>query len=103
MLATYDIPSNEYDFGKYTPVHGFGKNNCFDLNKFSGNSGAEKIFLAFQNSSAKKAAETEVPTVVGSLVNYGALAISGVAGIGVGMAIMSIIHKRKNKKKEITE
>ena len=103
MLATYDIPSNEYDFGKYTPVHGFGKNNCFDLNKFSGNSGAEKIFLAFQNSSAKKAAETEVPTVVGSLVNYGALAISGVAGIGVGMAIMSMIYKRKNKKNEVAK
>ena len=107
MLAKHDIPTNEYDFGKYTPVHGFGKNNCYDLNKYSGKSNAEKIFLAFQNSNAKKAAETEVPTVVGSMVNYGMLAISGVIGIGIGMGIMAIINKRNNKKnntkKEITE
>jgi hypothetical protein len=103
MLAKYDIPTNEYDFGKYTPVHGFGKNNCYDLNKYSGKSDAEKVFLAFQNSSAKKAAETEVPTIVGSLVNYGMLAISGVIGIGIGMGIMAIVNTKNNKKKEITE
>jgi hypothetical protein len=103
MLAKHDIPTNEYDFGKYTPVHGFGKNNCYDLNKYSGKSDAEKVFLAFQNSSAKKAAETEVPTIVGSLVNYGMLAISGVIGIGIGMGIMAIVNTKNNKKKEITE
>lgn len=103
MLAKHDIPTNEYDFGKYTPVHGFGKNNCYDLNKYSGKSDAEKVFLAFQNSSAKKAAETEVPTIVGSILNYGIVAVSCVVGIGIGMGIMVIVNKRNNKKKEITE
>ena len=103
LLATHDIPTNEYDFGKYTPVHGFGKNNCYDLNKYSRKNDAEKVFLAFQNSSAQKAAETEVPTIVGSLVNYGILAITGVVGIGIGMGIMTFVNKRNNKKKEITE
>jgi hypothetical protein len=103
MLAKYDLPTHETDFGKYAPIHGFGKNICYDLNKYSGKSDAEKVFLAFQNSNAKKAAETEVPTIVGSLVNYGMLAISGVVGIGIGMGIMAIVNKKNNKKKEITE
>ena len=103
MLATYDIPTNEYDFGKYTPVHAFGKNNCHDLNKHCGESSANKVYLAFQNSNAKKAAEAEVPTIVGSLVNYGMLGISCVVGIGIGMGLMTVINKRISKKKEISE
>ena len=103
LLASYDMPKSEGDFGKYTPVHSFGKNNCYDLNKHCGEDNSEKIFLSFQNSNAKKAAETTVPTVVGSMFNYGMPAISCVIGIGIGMGIMTIINKRKNKSQEITK
>ena len=104
LLATYDIPSNESDFGKYTPVHAFGKNICYDLNKYRSTNGGEKIYLAFQNSNAKKAAETDVPSVVGSIVNYGIVAISGVVGIGIGAGGMVLINKiKKNKKTKEVE
>ena len=102
MLANYDTPGGEADFGRYTPVHAFGKNNtCFDLNKYCGKSGAEKIFLAFSNSNAKKAAETDVPSVVGSIFNYGAMAISGVVGIGIGMGTMALVNLKKKKSEKI--
>ncbi len=95
MTATgYFIDSAE-NFGKYTPVAGFGAVNCYDLNAFNDNENTENIFVAFGNSNNKKTAETSVPTVVGSMFGYGAIAISGVAGMGLGMCIMSLIKRKK--------
>ena len=95
MTATgYFIDSAE-NFGKYTPVAAFGVKNCYDLNSFNRNESAEKIFIAFGNSNTKKTAETSVPTVVGSMSGGGAIAISGVAGLGLGMCLMSAIKRKK--------
>ncbi|MEE1318017.1 MAG: hypothetical protein UHD05_00760 [Ruminococcus sp.] len=95
MTSTgYFIDSAE-NFGKYTPVAGFGTKNCYDLNSFNGKESTESIFVAFGNSNNKKSAETSVPTVIGSMFAYGAMAISGVAGMGLGMCIMSLIKRKK--------
>ena len=95
MTATgYFIDSAE-NFGKYTPVAGFGTKNCYDLNSFNDNENTENIFVAFGNSNNKKTAETSVPTVVGSMLSYGAIAISGVVGMGLGMCVMSLIKRKK--------
>ena len=95
MTSTgYFIDSAE-NFGKYTPVAAFGTNNCYDLNSFNGKENTENIFVAFGNSNNKKSAETSVPTVIGSVFTYGAMAISGVAGMGLGMCIMSLIKRKK--------
>ena len=106
LLGTTDFPSNEKDFGKYTPVHAFGKiSACYNLNKYTKRNSltssttdpTQEVFLAFQNSNAKKAAETEVPTIVGSVFNYGVVAISAIAGFGVGMGVMALIKPTKKK------
>ncbi len=95
MTATgYFIDSAE-NFGKYTPVAGFGAVNCYDLNSFNDNENTENIFVAFGNSNNKKTAETSVPTVIGSMFGYGAMAVSGVAGIGLGMCLMAVIKRKK--------
>ena len=95
MTSTgYFIDSAE-NFGKYTPVAAFGTKNCYDLNSFNDNENTENIFIAFGNSNNKKTAETSVPTVIGSVFTYGAMAISGVAGMGLGMCIMSLIKRKK--------
>ena len=97
MTSTgYFIDSAE-NFGKYTPVAGFGTKNCYDLNSFNGKESTESIFVAFGNSNNKKTAETSVPTVIGSMFSYGAIAISGVAGMGLGMCLMSAIKRKKSK------
>ena len=95
MTATAYFLDSADNFGKYTPVAKFGAKNCYDLNSFNDNDNTDKIFVAFGNSNNKKTAETSVPTVVGSLYSYGAIAISGVAGLGLGMCIMSLIKRKK--------
>ena len=92
--AGYFIDSAD-NFGKYTPVAAFGTKNCFNLNSFNRNDSTETIYVAFGNSNNKKSAETSVPTVVGSMFAYGAMAVSGVAGIGLGMCLMAIIKRKK--------
>ena len=56
------------------------------------------MFIAFQNSNAKKAAETEVPTIVGSIINYGTMTLSAAVGFGIGVGTMALINKRKKEK-----
>jgi hypothetical protein len=104
LLAKYDLPKNESDIGKYTPVHEFGKlTTCCNLNTYSDYTNAEKVFLAFQNSNAKKAAETDVPTIVGSIINYGTMTLSAAVGFGIGVGTMVLINKRKKEKIKISE
>ena len=95
MTATGYFIDSASNFGKYTPVAAFGTKNCYDLNSFNDNESTENIYVAFGNSSNKKTAETSVPTVIGSMFAYGAIAISGVAGMGLGMCIMSLIKRKK--------
>ena len=95
MTSTGYFIDSASNFGKYTPVAAFGTKNCYDLNSFNDNESTETIYVAFGNSSNKKTAETSVPTVVGSIFAYGGIAISGVAGMGLGMCIMSLIKRKK--------
>ena len=95
MTATGYFIDSASNFGKYTPVAAFGTKNCYDLNSFNGKENTETVYIAFGNSSNKKSAETSVPTVIGSIFAYGGIAISGVAGMGLGMCIMSLIKRKK--------
>lgn len=95
MTSTGYFVDSADNFGKYTPVAGFGTKNCYNLNSFNGEENTETVYMAFGNSNNKKTAETSVPTVVGSMFAYGAMAISGVAGMGLGMCIMSLIKRKK--------
>ena len=95
MTSTAYFIDSADNFGKYTPVAAFGKKNCYDLNSFNDNDSTENIFVAFGNSNNKKTAETSVPTVIGSMFAYGGIAVSGVAGLGLGMCIMSLIKRKK--------
>ncbi len=95
MTSTGYFIDSADNFGKYTPVAGFGTKNCYDLNSFNGEENTETVYMAFGNSNNKKTAETSVPTVIGSMFAYGAIAISGVAGMGLGMCIMSLIKRKK--------
>ena len=95
MTSTGYFIDSADNFGKYTPVAAFGTKICFNLNSFNGEENTETIYMAFGNSNNKKSAETSVPTVVGSMFAYGMIAVSGVAGMGLGMCIMSLIKRKK--------
>ncbi len=95
MTSTGYFIDSADNFGKYTPVAAFGTKSCYDLNSFNDNENTENIFVAFGNSNNKKSAETSVPTVIGSMFAYGAMAISGAVGMGLGMCVMSLIKRKK--------
>ena len=95
MTSTGYFIDSADNFGKYTPVAGFGTKNCYNLNSFNGKENTETVYMAFGNSNNKKTAETSVPTVIGSMFGYGAIAISGVVGMGLGMCVMSLIKRKK--------
>ena len=95
MTSTGYFIDSADNFGKYTPVAAFGTKNCFNLNSFNGEENTETIYMAFGNSNNKKSAETSVPTVIGSMFAYGAMAVSGVAGMGLGMCLMAVIKRKK--------
>ncbi|MBQ1996643.1 MAG: exonuclease SbcCD subunit D C-terminal domain-containing protein [Clostridia bacterium] len=95
MTSTGYFIDSADNFGKYTPVAAFGTKSCYDLNSFNDNENTENIFVAFGNSNNKKSAETSVPTVIGSMLSYGAMAVSGVVGMGLGMCVMSLIKRKK--------
>jgi hypothetical protein len=97
MTANAYVIESASNFGKYTPVAKFGLTNCYDLNSFNGNKNGDQIFLAFGNSNNKKSAETSVPTVVGSVFTYGAMALSTVIGFGIGVGAMALIKRKKEK------
>ena len=104
MTANGYFIDSASDFGKYTPVAKFGSNTCYDLNSFNDNENGDQIYIAFGNSKNKKTAETSVPTVIGSIFsNGGAIAISGVAGLGIGMGLMAIVKRKKKKPEETNE
>ena len=97
MTANAYIIDSASNFGKYTPVAKFGTKTCYDLNTFNGNKSKDTIFIAFGNSNNKKSTETSIPTVVGSVISYGALAIAGAVGLAVGMGAMTLIKRKKEK------
>jgi hypothetical protein len=104
MTANAYVIDSESNFGKYTPVAKFGSKNCYDLNSFNDNENGDQIYIAFGNSNNKKTAATSVPTVIGSIFsNGGAIAISGVAGLGIGMALMAVVKRKKQKPEENNE
>jgi hypothetical protein len=104
MTANGYFIDSESNFGKYTPVAKFGSDTCYDLNAFNDDENGEQIYIAFSNSNKKKTAETSVPTVIGSIFSSGgAIAISGVAGMGIGMALMAVIKRKKQKPEENSE
>ena len=89
-----NLPKNNY-----TPVHRFGEEICYDLNKYNFDYDTS-IYLSVKQSKNEKAAVADVPQVVGSifangfwLLTCGAGAIIGAAGTLGTQALL----KKKSK------
>ena len=82
----------------YTPVHRFGEQVCYDLNKYNFD-GDTNIYLSVKQSKNDKYAAAGVPEVVGSMFSAGYLLLAGGIGAAVGIggtiATQSVIKKKK--------
>ena len=82
----------------YTPVHRFGEQICYDLNKYNFD-GDTNIYLSVKQSKNDKFAAAGVPEVVGSMFSAGYLFLAGGVGVALGVggtfATQSIFKKKK--------
>ena len=87
---------------RHQGVSMFGEDVAFNLNSHVYREDATGVYLSVRYSTTKKGA-TNMPSVIGSMLNSGgyyALAVMG--GIGVGVAITLLLQYIKKKKKEET-
>lgn len=100
LTVTPDLAAKEEVKTGYSPIHLFGRKTCYNLNAYCNRKNAESVYLAFKYSANKKSAETDVPTVVGTIINSENavvfVVLSGVLGIGIG-AGSTVLIKRKTK------
>ena len=102
LLADAFVLSNTNNQPKegYTPVHRFGEQICYDLNKYNFD-GDTNIYLSVKQSKNDKFAAAGVPEVVGSMFGVGFLFLAGGVGVALGVggtfATQSIIKKKKAK------
>ena len=84
----------------YTPVHRFGEEICYDLNKYNFD-GDTNIYLSVKQSKNEKFASAGVPEVVGSMFSGGYLLLAGGIGAALGVggtfATQSMIKKKRAK------
>ena len=85
----------------YTPVHRFGEEVCYDLNKYNFNDETGSIYLSVKQSKKDKSAVADVPQVVGSMFSGGLwMLIGGVGalvGVGATLGTQSLLKKKKTK------
>ena len=100
LLADAFVLSNTNNQPKegYTPVHRFGEEICYDLNKYNFD-GDTNIYLSVKQSKNDKYAAAGVPEVVGSMFSVGYMLLAGGVGAALGVggtfATQSIIKKKK--------
>ena len=68
----------------YMPVHRFGEEVCYNLNKYAFNDDTS-IYLSVKQSENQKLAVAGVPEVVGSMISTGFLALAGGLGLLIGV------------------
>lgn len=88
----------------YTPVHCFGEEICYDLNKYNFSNKSPSIYLSVKQSKNDKSAVADVPEVVGSIFANGIWLLIGGAGalLGVGgtLGTQALLNKKRTPKKE---
>ena len=104
LLADEFVVSNSSNRPKtnYAPVHRFGEEVCYDLNKYNFEEGTH-IYLSVKQSKNNKSAVADVPEIVGSMFGAGYIFLAGgigaLLGIGGTMLTNSVMKKKKAEAK----
>lgn len=100
LLADFNLSnSNHVAKDNYLPVHKFGEEICYNLNKYNFDNDSDTIYLSVKQSENQKSAVADVPEVVGSLITSGylfvAAGVGAVVGIGGTMGTGALLKKKK--------
>ena len=103
LLADEFVVSTSNNKAKdgYTPVHRFGEEICYDLNKYNFSNKSPSIYLSVKQSKNDKSAVADVPEVVGSIFSGGLWMLFGgvgaLFGVGGTLGTQALLKKRKTK------
>jgi hypothetical protein len=106
LLADEFVHSTSNNKAKdgYTPVHRFGEEVCYDLNKYNFSNNTGSIYLSVKQSKNDKSAVADVPQVVGSMFSGGLWMLFGgvgaLFGVGGTLGTQAILKKKRTPKKE---
>ena len=79
---------------KYAPVHRFGEQVSYNLNKYNFNDDYS-IYLSVKQSDNDKSAVADVPDIIGSIFGFGTTALAAGAGAAVGAVGTVLLRKKK--------
>ena len=99
LLAKFKVVNNSNTpDDNYLPIHRFGEEICYDLNKHNFDYD-DHIYVSVAQSDNQKSSITGVPMVVGSVMSNGLYFV--VAGVGAiaGSCIVLLSNKVTSKKK----
>ena len=86
----------------YTPIHRFGEEICYDLNKYNFSDKSPSIYLSVKQSKNDKSAVADVPEVVGSMFSGGLWMLFGgvgaLFGVGGTLGTQALLKKKREKK-----
>ena len=105
LLASFVLSNsnNRADDG-YLPIHRFGEEVCYDLNKYNFKNTSYTLYLSVEQSEKQKSAVADVPDIIGSIFSNGFVLLAGgigiVVGIGGSMAMQSVLKKKKGSDAE---
>ena len=106
LLADEFVVSTSNNKAKdgYTPVHRFGEEICYDLNKYNFSNKSPSIYLSVKQSKNDKSAVADVPEVVGSIFGGGLWMLFGgvgaLFGVGGTLGTQALLKKKRTAKKE---
>ena len=106
LLADEFVVSTSNNKAKdgYTPVHRFGEEICYDLNKYNFSNKSPSIYLSVKQSKNDKSAVADVPEVVGSIFSGGLWMLFGgvgaLFGVGGTLGTQALLKKKRTPKKE---
>ena len=109
LLADEFVLSTKNNKAKdgYTPVHRFGEEICYDLNKYNFSNKSPSIYLSVKQSKNDKSAVADVPNVVGSMFSGGLWMLFGgvgaLFGVGGTLGTQALLKKKKKSKTDTTE
>ena len=104
LLADEFIISTSNNKAKdgYAPVHRFGEEICYDLNKYNFSNKSPSIYLSVEQSKNDKSAVADVPQVVGSIFANGLWMLFGgvgaLFGVGGTLGTQALLKKKREKK-----
>ena len=105
LLADEFVVSTSNNKAKdgYTPVHRFGEEICYDLNKYNFSNKSPSIYLSVKQSKNDKSAVADVPEVVGSIFGGGLWMLFGgvgaLFGVGGTLGTQALLKKKRTAKK----